>query len=43
MTHFFDTDVAELVGVNAAIIFECISFWISKNEANEEHYHDGSY
>lgn len=43
MIHTFDTDVAELVGVNAAIIFQAISYWIKKNEANEEHYHDGSY
>lgn len=43
MIHTFDSDVAELVGVNAAIIFQAISYWIKKNEANEEHYHDGSY
>ena len=43
MTHMFDTEIAELVGVNAAIIFGNLVFWIKKNEANEEHYHDGSY
>lgn len=43
MIHTFDSDIAELVGVNAAIIFQSISFWIKKNEANGENYHDGSY
>lgn len=43
MYHSFDTDVAALVGVNAAIIFNDIAFWIKKNEANEENYYDGCY
>jgi hypothetical protein len=43
MYHSFDTDVAALVGVNAAIIFNNIAFWIKKNEANEENYYDGCY
>ena len=43
MYQSFDTDVAALVGVNAAIIFNNIAFWIKKNEANEENYYDGCY
>lgn len=43
MIHTFDSDIAELVGVNAAIIFQSLSFWIKKNEANGENFHDGSY
>ena len=43
MYHSFDTEIAELVGINAAIIFGNIAFWIQKNEANKEHYHDGCY
>lgn len=43
MMHFFDTDIAEKVGVNAAVIFQNIAYWIKKNQANEEHYHDGTY
>ena len=31
------------MGVNAAIIFNNIAFWIKKNEANEENYYDGCY
>ena len=34
MTHSFDTEIAEKVGVNAAILLKNIEFWISKNEAN---------
>ena len=43
MIHTFDSDIAELVGVNAAIIFQSLTFWIKKNEANGENFHDGSY
>lgn len=43
MIHTFDSDIAELVGVNAAIIFQSLSFWIKKNEANGENFYDGSY
>lgn len=43
MYHSVDTEIAEIVGVNAAIIFNNISFWVLKNEANEENFYDGYY
>lgn len=36
-THHFDTNIAQQVGVNAAIIYQNISFWIEKNKANGKH------
>lgn len=41
--HMFDIDVAQEVGVNAAILLENIAYWCEKNKANEENYHDGAY
>lgn len=41
--HSFNTEIAEEYGVNAAILFYHIVFWIEKNEANETNYHDGHY
>ncbi len=41
--HHFDTNIAEDVGVNAAILYQNISFWIDKNQANEKHYEEGRY
>ena len=41
--HFFDTDIAAEYGVNCAIIFQNLGFWIDKNEANERHFYDGRY
>ena len=44
MKHYFNVDVATDVGINAAIIFENISFWINhntktgKNEKEGEHW-----
>lgn len=42
-TFSFDEDVAREVGVNAAVIYQNIVFWVRKNEANEVHFHDGRY
>ena len=44
-THSFDTDIANEVGVNAAILYANIDFWVTKNEANqsERHLHEGRY
>jgi hypothetical protein len=39
----FDTDVAEQLSVNAAIIFQHIAFWCIHSEANGTNYHDGEY
>jgi hypothetical protein len=38
---FFDVAVAESVGVNAAIIFQNLSYWCEKNAANDRHIHEG--
>jgi hypothetical protein len=43
MVHYFDVEVAKKYGVNAAIILSNIAFWVVKNEANGEHFHDGYY
>jgi hypothetical protein len=43
MNHSFNTQIANLYGVEEAIIIENIYFWISKNKANEKHFYDGDY
>lgn len=43
MTFSFDSDVAKIVGVNGAVLFCNISFWVMKNKANDRHFHDGNY
>lgn len=37
--HSFDPDVAKQVGVNAAVIYKNICFWVDKNEANKKHWY----
>ncbi len=39
--HSFDPQVAEQVGINAAVIYQNIVFWCEKNAANERNIHDG--
>lgn len=39
----FDSDVAKDVGVNAAVLFYNIAWWIEKNKANNVNFHDGDY
>ncbi|WP_417258625.1 hypothetical protein [Celeribacter sp.] len=41
--HSFDPDIAALVGLNAAVIFQNITFWIEKNQANRRNFRDGRY
>jgi len=41
--HNFDTVVASDVGVNAAILFENIRYWVTKNKANNKNFRDGLY
>jgi hypothetical protein len=41
--HSFDPDIAEKVGVNAAVIYQNLVFWIEKNQANDKHFHEGKY
>lgn len=43
MVYTFDSYIAMLAGVNAAVIFQNIGFWVAKNKANEKHFHDGKY
>lgn len=43
MNHSFNTEIADMYGVNEAILIENIYFWVSKNKANGKHYHDGKY
>lgn len=37
----FRTDIANLVGVPAAVIYQNIYFWCEKNKANKKNTHDG--
>lgn len=43
MTHSFDTNIAQLVGVEAAILYSNIQFWCDKNRANKKHCYHGNY
>lgn len=39
----FDGEVAKIVGVNGAVLFWNIAYWIEKNRANKKHFQDGRY
>ena len=39
--HSFDPEIAKKVGINAAILFQNISWWCEKNAANNRNIHDG--
>nr|UVN11188.1 MAG: replication initiator protein A [Bacteriophage sp.] len=41
--HILDIGVARLVGTNAALILENISYWCEHNAANNANLHDGHY
>lgn len=41
--HFFDVDIAKKYGINAALIFQNLVFWIKKNEENGNNFHNGTY
>lgn len=41
MNHSFNTDYAELYGIEEAIILENIAFWIKKNETNNKNFYEG--
>ena len=43
MKHYFSVDVASEVGVNAAVVFENISFWIEYNRKTGKNERDGSH
>lgn len=42
MNHSFNIDIAAEVGVEAAIIFENILYWVVKNTASQENVRDGA-
>lgn len=42
-THQFDTEIAEIYGVNAAILLNNIAFWVQKNAANDVNFFEGRY
>lgn len=41
--HILDIGVAQLVGTNAALLLENISYWCEHNAANNANLHDGHY
>ena len=43
MNHYFNTEIAKEVGVNAAVILENIAHWVLKNKANDKNFYDGHY
>lgn len=43
MEHSFNTKIAEICGIEEAIIFNNILHWIMKNKANNKHFYDGRY
>ena len=43
MTFCFDAEIAQIYGVDEAIMIYNFDFWLRKNEANKKHYHDGRY
>ena len=43
MNHWFNIDIAAEYGIPCAVLLEHIWFWISKNEADGRHFHDGMY
>lgn len=43
MEHSFDIEIAQVYGIEAAIILKHLHFWIQKNEANDDNYFEGKY
>lgn len=43
MKHYFEIEVAAEVGVNAAVVFENIAFWILHNEKQGKNERDGAF
>lgn len=41
--HYFNTMVAKEVGLNAAVIFENLSYWIKQNAKNGRNFKDNKY
>lgn len=43
MHHYFNTEIAKEVGVNAAVILENIAHWVFRNQVNNKNHFDGHY
>ena len=43
MYHQFNTEIAKQYGLEESILLENIYFWIKKNRANNQNYHNGKY
>ena len=41
--HFFDTEVAKEYGMDCAVLFQNIGYWVEHNRDNEQNYFDGYY
>lgn len=41
--HYFNIEVAKEVGINAAVVFENISFWVNHNAKTGRNERDGEY
>lgn len=42
MKHYFSVEIANEAGINAAIVFEYIAFWIRQNEKAGRNLKEGS-
>lgn len=43
MLHFFQPEIADKYGVNAAILLQNIYYWCDHNRTNDKHFNDGLY
>ena len=43
MYHQFNTEIAKQYGIEESILLENIYFWVKKNKANNQNYHNGKY
>lgn len=41
--HSFDAGVAMRVGINAAVVYRNLVFWVRHNQTNERNFHEGRY
>ena len=41
--HTFDPEIAVQVGVNSAVVYRNLVFWVRHNEANRRNFHEGRY
>jgi len=43
MNHSFNVEFATKHGIECAVLYENILFWVLKNKANNKHFHNGMY